>query len=196
MDTRPPRPPDHFFQGLPGPKTVVKTRHRQPDGRAVGHETSAGVAGNRSMERQLEQLTQHVIVMGFGPLGQLVAQRLKAAGDTVIIIERLADLAAQASELGYLVLQADAGTDDVAPKRAGADNAKAFVVTNEDPDRKVAVTLLAHSLNPKLKIAVTGANRDRGALLHREGASEVIIADDLIAGTLVSLLGDKGKADK
>jgi voltage-gated potassium channel len=70
------------------------------------------------------------------------------------------------------------------------------VVTNEDPDRKVAVTLLAHSLNPKLKIAVTGANRDRGALLHREGASEVIIADDLIAGTLVSLLGDKGKADK
>lgn len=151
---------------------------------------------NRMMERRLEHLTQHVIVLGFGSLGQIVAQRLKDAGDTVVILERLDTLAGQASELGYLVIQADAGSDDDALKRAGVDSAKAFVVTTDDPDRKVAVTLMAHALNPKLKIAVTGANRQRGELLHHAGASEVIIAEDLIAGALVSRLDGNGKTSE
>ena len=51
-------------------------------------------------------------------------------------------------------------------------------MTTEDPDRKLSITLMAHSRNPKLKIAVTGANSPRGALLHRAGASQVVITDD------------------
>jgi hypothetical protein len=59
------------------------------------------------------------------------------------------------------------------------------VVTTEDPDRKLSITLMAHSRNPKLKIAVTGANSSRGALLRSAGASEVVVMDDLIAAALV-----------
>ena len=143
---------------------------------------------NKFVERQLQQLSQHVILLGFGPLGQLVAQRLKAAGEQVVILERDESLASQASGLGYLVIQADAGTDDDAFKQSGMDRAKALVVTTDDADRKVAVTLMAHAFNPKLKIAVTGANHQRGELLRRAGASEVLIAEDLIAGALVDRL--------
>jgi voltage-gated potassium channel Kch len=153
---------------------------------------------NRVAERSLNQLTQHVVVLGFSPIGQLVAQKLQATGETVVIIERHDTLAAKASELGYLVVQPDAvtGADDDALKRSGVDSAKAFVITTEEPDRNVALTLMAHALNPKLKIAVTGANRQRGALLQRAGASEVIIADDLIASALVGRLDGKGKRDE
>jgi voltage-gated potassium channel len=150
---------------------------------------------NKMVERSLEHLSQHVIVMGFGPLGQLVAQRLKAGGENVVIIEWLANLATQASDLGYLVVQAETLTDDDTLKQAGLDKAKALVVTTEDADRKVALTLMAHYLNPKLKIAVTGTNSQRGALLHRAGASEVIIAEDLIAEALVSRLVGNTKTD-
>ena len=52
---------------------------------------------------------------------------------------------------------------------------------------------MAHSRNPKLKIAVTGANRPRGALLQHAGASEVVITDDLIAAALVDRLGKEAK---
>lgn len=62
-------------------------------------------------------------------------------------------------------------------------------MTTEDPDRNLALTLMAHSRNPKLKIAVTGESDPRGALLHRAGASEVVIADELIAGALVDRIG-------
>jgi voltage-gated potassium channel len=149
---------------------------------------------NRKMEHKLDNLANHVIVIGFGALGRLVAGRLHDAGEQVVVIDRGNDLAAQASNLGYLVVQGDAGMDDAALDHAGVARAKALVVTTEDPDRKLSITLMAHSRNPKLKIAVTGANSPRGALLHRAGASQVVITDDLIADALVDGLSKGDKA--
>ena len=147
---------------------------------------------NRKMEHKLDNLASHVIVIGFGPLGRLVAGRLHDAEVQVVVIDRDHDLAAQASNLGYLVVQGDAGVDDAMLDHAGVERARALVVTTEDPDRKLSITLMAHSRNPKLKIVVTGANAPRGALLHRAGASQVVIMDDLIADALVDRLkGDK-----
>ena len=48
---------------------------------------------------------------------------------------------------------------------------------------------MAHTLNPQLKIAVTGQNSPWGALLQRAGASEVVVVEDLVAEVLVSRLG-------
>jgi voltage-gated potassium channel len=97
-------------------------------------------------------------------------------------------LATQASSLGYLVVQGDAGADDSVFEHSRVEYAKSLVVTTEDPDRKLSITLMAHSRNPKLKIAVTGANHSRGALLQRAGASEVVMMDDVLAGALVDRL--------
>ena len=149
---------------------------------------------NKKMEHKLNNLANHVIVIGFGALGRLVAGRLHDAGEQVVVIDRGDDLAAQASNLGYLVVQGDAGVDDAALDHARVERAKALVVTTQDPDRKLSITLMAHSRNPKLKIAVTGANSPRGALLHRAGASQVVITDDLIADALVDRLGKRDTA--
>ena len=143
---------------------------------------------NRLMDRILDQLAGHVVVVGFGTLGRLLAARLKDAGKHVLIIERASDLAAQASELGFLVLQGDAGVDPEVLNRARVETARALVVTTEDPDRKLAITLMAHTLNPQLKIAATGQNDPRGALLQRAGASDVVVVDDLIAAALLDRL--------
>lgn len=147
---------------------------------------------NNRMERKLESLSGHVIIIGFGTLGRLVAGQLRKAGDEVVIIDRADDLSTQASNLGYLVVQGDAGVDDTALDRSRVEYARALVVTTEDSDRKLSITLMAHSRNPKLKIAVTGSNHPRGALLHHAGATEVVITDDLIAGALVDRLGKGG----
>ena len=149
---------------------------------------------NKKMEHKLDDLANHVIVIGFGALGRLVAGRLHDAGEQVVVIDRGDDLATRPPALGYLVVQGDAGVDDAALDHAGVERAKALVVTTEDPDRKLSITLMAHSRNPKLKIAVTGANSPRGALLHRAGASQVVITDDLIADALVDRLSKGDKA--
>ena len=145
---------------------------------------------NKVMERQLDRLANHVIVIGFSSLGRLVASNLREAGDAVVVVDRAADVALQASELGYLVVQGDAGADETTLDRAGVGRARSLVVTTEDPDRNLAVTLMAHTRNPDLKIAVTGENRVRGELLRRAGASEVVIADEQIAAMLVGRLAN------
>jgi voltage-gated potassium channel len=149
---------------------------------------------NRNMEHKLDGLANHVIVIGFAALGRMVAGRLREAGEQVVIVDRADNLAAQASDLGYLVVQGDAGVDDAVLDHSGVERAGALVVTTEDPDRKLSITLMAHSRNPNLKIAVTGANEPRGVLLRRAGASEVVVTDDLIAAALVERLGKVGKA--
>jgi voltage-gated potassium channel len=144
---------------------------------------------NKGMEEKLSRLTGHVIVLGFGTLGQIVASQLRSAGEQVVVIERSDVLAGQASDLGYLVIQGDAGVDEAVLDHCSIAKARALVVTTEDPDRKVALTLMAHGRNPALRIAVTGANEPRGALLRSAGASDVVIPDDLIAGALVGRVG-------
>jgi len=149
---------------------------------------------NKKMERKLNDLANHVIVIGFGTIGRLVASRLHDAGEHVVVIDRSEDLAAQASTLGYIVVQGDAGVDDAALDHARVEQAKALVVTTEDPDRKLAITLMAHSRNSKLKISVSGENMQRGELLHHAGASQVVITDDLVANALVDPLAKGDKA--
>jgi voltage-gated potassium channel len=102
---------------------------------------------NRKMERKLDHLANHVIVIGFGALGQLVARRLHESGEQVVVIDRADGLAAQASSLGYLVVQGDAGVDDAALDYAKIGQAKALVVTTEDPDRKLSITLMISQEN-------------------------------------------------
>ena len=149
---------------------------------------------NKRMKHQLENLANHVIVIGFGAIGRLVAGRLHDAGEQVVVIDRSPDQAAQASNLGYIVVQGDAGMDDATFDHARVERAKALVVTTEDPDRKLSITLMAHSRNKELKIVVSGENSQRGTLLHRAGASQVVITDDLIANALVDPLPKGGKA--
>jgi len=144
---------------------------------------------NDNVENKLNQITGHVIVIGFGALGQMVAKHLRTAGEQVVILEPADDLAGQASDLGYLVVQGDAGVDEAVLDHSGIERARALVVTTQDHDRKLVLTLMAHARNPGLRIAVTGANEPRSALLRRAGASAVVIPDDLIALTLVDRLG-------
>jgi hypothetical protein len=143
---------------------------------------------NGTMEDKLNRITGHIIVIGFGPLAQLVAGQLRTAGEQVVVLERDGNLAEEASALGYLVVQGDAGVDEAVLSHSGIERAKALIVATDDPDRKLALTLMAHARNPGLRIAVTGTNGSRGDLLRRAGASEVIIPNDLIAGALVNCL--------
>lgn len=144
---------------------------------------------NRVMERKLENLTHHVAVAGFRLVGELVAARLRDAGETVLVLVADESLANKAAEQGYLVVLGEPGVFDDVLKRARLEHAKALVVSPADADSNLAVTLVAHTLNPKLRIAVAGENEMRKALLESAGATDVVIASELVANALVGDLG-------
>ncbi len=143
---------------------------------------------NRSMQRTLDALSGHVVVIGFDSLGQLLAGQLKRAGRQLVVIDRDEGNAAIAADIGYLVIKGDAGIDDDVLKHASVDTASALFVTTEDPNRNLSITLMSHTLNAQLKIIVTASNERWGELLRRAGASEVIIAEKLLAEAMIGRL--------
>src|SRR5262249_49647016 len=64
---------------------------------------------NKSMQRILDRLTDHIVVVGFAAVGRRVAEQLTQAGERVVVIERDEAVAESASALEYLVVQGDAG---------------------------------------------------------------------------------------
>jgi voltage-gated potassium channel len=143
---------------------------------------------NKAMKRHLDDLSDHVVVVGYRAIGELVAARLRTAGHTVLVLVGNAALANKASEHGYLVVLGEVGLFDEVLKRARLEFARGLVVTPAEADVNLAITLMAHTINPKLWIAVSGENSLRRILLESAGASHIVIADDLVAQALVGQL--------
>lgn len=143
---------------------------------------------NRHMQRTLNTLVNHVVVVGFDAVGAKVATHMRDQGDTVVIVTAVEDRAAAAAEQKFTVVLGDAGVDDDVLHHAKIDKARAMIVATPDPNRNLVITLMAHTLNPGLAIAVYGENGSRRDLLKRAGATIVVTAEDLIAAALVEKL--------
>ena len=151
---------------------------------------------NRIMEHKLEELADHCVVVGFHSLGALVANRLRQAGQIVLVLVGDQDQADRAADRGFLVVLGQPGVFDDVLNHARLDRAKALVVTTPDSNNNLAVTLFAHRLNPSLAIVVPGENPLRKGLFESAGASDVIIVDDIVSDALVGRLTTRVETTK
>ena len=158
--------------------------------------TLTGVLSGDDIQRYLEyrrvanilaDLSGHYIVAGFGVIGRRVALRLRQRGGGVVVVEFDEARAREASDLGFVTIQLIAGRDEAFSK-ARLDTAAGLVVTIEDADRKLALTLIARAMNPKLPIVVADQSDAEESWLPHAGASRVVMVDDLVAGALVDEL--------
>ena len=149
---------------------------------------------NRVMERKLDQLVNHVAVVGFHSLGELVADRLRQAGQTVLVLVGDQAQADRAAEHGHMVVLGSPGVFDDVLRLARLHSAKALVVTTPDSNNNLAITLLAHTLNASLTIVAPGENPLRKGLFESAGASYVVIADEIVADALVGRLTNQVEA--
>ena len=61
------------------------------------------------------------------------------------------------------------------------ETAAALFITLTNPDRKLALTLIARNLNPKLPIVVADDSDAEVSWLPHAGASRVVLVDELVA---------------
>jgi len=142
---------------------------------------------NRRVQKIISGLSGHTILAGFGPVGRIVAEKLTAEGETVVVVDRDLDVASEASNLGYLTVQGSIGEDEVL-QQAHTEHAHAMVVTIPDPDRVLACVLMARMLNPELQI-YSVSNSAKPWLLHA-GATDVVFGDEVIAEAILKRLGE------
>jgi CPA2 family monovalent cation:H+ antiporter-2 len=124
-------------------------------------------------QQQAAPAEPHAIIVGFGRVGQLVADMLARHGQSYIAIDADADLIREGQRQGYKVVFGDAARGE-ALTRLGADNATAVILTMDEP---VAAQRLVKKLRgryPDLPIIARARDASHAAQLYRAGASHAV----------------------
>lgn len=140
--------------------------------------------GRRRMERQLAGLNGHVVVCGWGRVGQAIGAALRSSDDcTVVVVERDPESAATVEGL---VVDGDA-TDDGVLRRAGVERCRALVVALPEDADNVYVTLSARRLRPDLFI-VARAHVDAAEVLLMQAGADRVVNPQAIGGSRMAAL--------
>jgi voltage-gated potassium channel len=130
--------------------------------------------GLRRVSRGIKQLSNHVIVCGFGRMGEILAGELHRARRPLVVIDNDPERITEAISLGHLAMTAN-GTDEEALIQAGIERAEALVITLPTDAENVFITLTARNLNPKLQIVARAELPTTEKKLMQAGASRVVL---------------------
>ena len=81
----------------------------------------------RRMRKAIALMNDHVIVIGYGRVGQSTVNTLRESGQEVALIEKEANIVQEAIETGLAVVQGDATDDDVL-KESGIERARTLII--------------------------------------------------------------------
>ena len=143
--------------------------------------------GFRRMQKDIDALSGHVIICGYGRIGQMLARELRAGQCDFVILERGGERLGSARDLGYLSLQGDATDEDVL-KLAGISRARALATVLPDDAANVFITLSARSLNRELTIIARGEAPSTESKLIQAGADRVVLPTRIGAERMAELL--------
>ena len=127
----------------------------------------------RRVEAELAALTGHVIVCGYGRIGEQVTRELEQAGQPFVVVEMNEQPLEYLRRDGRLHVVGDAASDEIL-KSAGIDRAVALISAVDSDERNVYIVLTARAINPQLLIVARSGYRDSDAKLHRAGADRVV----------------------
>jgi voltage-gated potassium channel len=131
-----------------------------------------GTLRRRRMQRDIDALRGHMIVCGYGRVGQHVVEDLLAKGERVVVVEERELPLSHLDERRLLVV-GDA-TDDATLERAGIARAHGLVAATGDDAVNIVLTLTARAMNPDLVIVARADHAATEAKLRRAGATRVI----------------------
>jgi len=130
--------------------------------------------GMRRMTREIERLSGHVVICGFGRMGEVLAGELQRQKKRFVVVENDPERIAAATALHHLLLSDDA-TEEDALLRAGVRRAKTLVTTLRRDADNVFITLTARNLNSDLTIIARGEFLTTEKKLIQAGADRVVL---------------------
>ncbi len=133
----------------------------------------ANIFGRRRMKEKISKLKKHVILCGYGQVGQEVARVFNDEGIPFVIIELDQEAIDKAVNADYLYLQGNATSDELL-KEAGIQKARALVSALGSDADNLYVTLSAREMRPDLFIVARAAVEESAPKLKRAGADRTM----------------------
>jgi voltage-gated potassium channel len=135
--------------------------------------SSASQLRRRQLMRTIDQLRDHVIVCGYGRVGQFAARSLRDSGRQCLVIEQDAGAVERAETDGFLAVLGDA-TEDETLRRIHVDTARGLLVCTGNDADNVFITLSARTMNPALEVVARASGPGNVEKLRRAGAKHVV----------------------
>jgi CPA2 family monovalent cation:H+ antiporter-2 len=133
--------------------------------RRVDHTALAG--------KEVGPTTGKTIIFGFGRVGQMVADMLNEHGQQYLAVDSDIDGFMNARKAGYSVLYGDVSRRELTEK-LDLDQAKAVVLTMDDPALTKRVAKRLRAEHPALPIIARARDTDHAAALYRAGVTDAV----------------------
>jgi CPA2 family monovalent cation:H+ antiporter-2 len=138
----------------------------------LGHDIARRIElGNAPVEE--EPVAGRTLVVGFGRVGQTVAELLRAHDRPYLAVDADIDTVTAARRQGFAIRYADVARSGVA-ERLDLSGAEAVVLTMDDPVQQVALTRKLRARYPALPIITRARDADHAAELYQAGATDAV----------------------
>ena len=148
---------------LRGAPALAARLHRKPNHAAQLEEISALNA----------QVNSHVVICGYGRVGQAIARFLRNAGQSCVALDTDPQAVRQAAATGNAVHYGDSQRGELLTA-VGLERASLLVIAVDNTDTALQILRAARSLNPSVPILVRTQDDQRAPELKAAGASEVV----------------------
>ena len=145
----------------------------------------------RRMQRTIAEMSDHVIVCGWGRVGRRIAHDIATAGRDVVVIDIDPE---RTAEIDLPFIEGDA-TDDGILSAASIETASALVAALDTDAANLYVTLSGRSARPDLFIVARARLDSAEAKLMQAGADRVVNPQHIGAGRAAALVLQPAVAD-
>jgi voltage-gated potassium channel len=131
------------------------------------------ILAERRMQKEIDSLSNHYIICGFGRVGRQVARDLRAAGATYVVVDSNPDSRELTHAAGVRFLEGQPSDDELL-RAAGIERARGLVACMDSDAENIFTTLTARELRADIAIIARAAAEDSEKKLKRAGADRVI----------------------
>jgi voltage-gated potassium channel len=146
------------------------------------------VFGTKRMQSQVDKLNDHVIVCGFGRIGQMLAHELKAGGAQFVILERSDKRAERGAKSRLPDGSGRRDRREWAETCGHRPGTYALATVLPDDAANVFITLSARSLNRSIEIIARGEVPTTEKKLRHAGADKVVLPTHIGAERIAEMI--------
>lgn len=145
------------------------------------------IMGRRRVLKELQDLTGHYIICGYGRVGKQIAKECQGRGTSVVIIEKDPAVAEAAMSDGYITVTGDAAEESVL-RKAGLERASGLVTGLSSDADNLFVTMTARMIRPDVFIVGRCNSDETESKLYRAGADRAISPHNVGGRRMAALL--------
>jgi len=136
--------------------------------------------GVRGIDKKISNLSNHIILCGYGRVGSVVGEELLRNKIPFVVIENNEEVVKKLRDSSVLAIYGDATNSDIL-KKSALDKANFLVTVLGDDSETIVVILAAKEINPKIRIIVRASSENMSHRMFQVGA-ERIISPEYVGG--------------